>query len=323
MAVTVTVALLGDPAQLPGKAVRIEEELKPSWDELPKVEVEADQDEPIGAVLQRAADGPGLGLAGRHMFGDTPLVQSLGFAAFYDEGKPLALQDEITTLDEQGRAKRTRNWKDVTVGEVVRAGDAGALQGDPRRPVIVLMPPAGNGVLITFVAVLWLLRELIGFAADAYTAKLAAKELMRRMRRGSDGVEGHYEQWQANGFRPEMLGAMLGQHAWSLEDVARLLGCSEEVAEGVLLGYGHVRSEKDGLWRPKDDEMGKLIAGNMELIASRAYFPQEFRELICRERMEEYLSTGRAPEMDEEELSRRLNEYTEQQERLSEDAGNG
>ena len=128
---TLTVAVVGKPAN--PYEIHEWDQPWPPYDHLQKVDLQADEDEAISSVLGRAVEAVGVA---RH--DDSPFVPA--WINFYRSEHDHAYTGDHTTavtlVDDQGRA----HWDvwfqedEVTVGALIRAAEAGTLDGDPLRP---------------------------------------------------------------------------------------------------------------------------------------------------------------------------------------------
>lgn len=133
----------------------------------------------------------------------------IAFVGFYrpeDEERFHGWQSSITLVDEHGRAIWNNYWKDVRYGDLLRAADAGVLEGDPLRPYLILHAEIGNGLLADWGTVLnlwdlaWHVFDRIDTLMGVGAAALGARELIRRLKdrlsRGRSVVSKHYVDWR-------------------------------------------------------------------------------------------------------------------------------
>jgi hypothetical protein len=157
MANSVAVALIGD---LSDRQHGVGDELmNVPYADLEKFELDVADDETLGSVLERAA---------RHW--DVPYYRHV--VAFYRPdhgltGHATRWRGMLPLVDSRGRVSWGHSFETIQYAELRRSGEAGALDGDPRRPYLILQPPAGNGVLpdwptlISFLDVVWYRRRPI------------------------------------------------------------------------------------------------------------------------------------------------------------------
>lgn len=303
-----TIAVVGDPAH--PYEIHDYSERWPPYGELPKVALEASEEEQIVDVLTRAAGLIGVDREGS----EYPFVPA--WINFYrpqhDEAYTGDHTTAITLVDERGRA----HWQvwfhepEVTVGALVRAAGEGELNGDPLRPYLVLEPGYGNGWLPDWQEVLiaWVVfREVIGLLADGKgaadaTASLRdrARNLFRRFRRTPDVVERHYEKWQQRGGWPHSIDEYLRSKAWRSDVLAKRLDVELEEAEGLLEGFGFVYDAEQELWTPdpsQDSEVLRRVTRRLfyEPEPSDDFSPEGLR-VRMEEEIVEYLANGIPPD---------------------------
>lgn len=310
MSVTITVALAGDPSDwLAG--LRHPEDFDLPYSERPKVIIEADEGEPYGNVLVRAAQAFDI----KAVEGDWGTSEFSGptFIGFFhgDEHEGIkSFGHEVALLDADGHIRWTWEWQAEAVAEYLRAGDAGVLDGDPRRPYLITQPPIGNGVVPTFHAFIELL-PYVWIALDFASRVEGAAGLWDRFKsayreRGKDAekvIESHFPQWEANNGRPDNLAALLGSRPWHPADLADVLDCTEGEAEAMLIGFGHERNTA-GLWVPGESEGAKLVRDNIDFIMHAGMTVRtDAVEQVIKERSEEFARTGEAPQLDWAKLS--------------------
>ena len=302
MATTVTVAVAGDPAD-PQRGLIHPDDFDLPYEQRPKVELQVEDDETLAGVLRRAADH--FNVPPPDWDDERDVLNIVTRIDFYNSDRALMLRDELVLLDEEGHARWTWHWKDEPYSEIIRAGEAGNLGGDPRRPYLMLQPGIGNGVLPDFPTLLelWDLlwndvgEELLKGAALAELARRA----IRRARRASEPIESNYAKWAANGGRPDNVRKLLNAHAWDTERLGEVLGCSPEQAEAFLLGFGHVRGS-DGLWRPGDDPESRFIWVTAHLIVQAPATQRKFLMQLMEDRLRELSDTGQVPDFDWEAI---------------------
>jgi hypothetical protein len=299
--ISVTVALVGDPTRSVDELGYTFGDLDQPWGQLPKMDVEAHEDETLASVLDRAAV--------RFELAETEWGQIYGFpsfVAFYkpddEKGGIGPLSHTVTLVDQAGRARWNVPFAAARVGELIRAAEAGALTGDPRRVYFVLQPPAGNGLVADWPTLVNLLdyawRVILG-VGGAYEATKATKAVIERLtKRTKDAAQvaaARGEEWAARGGDPGTLRVFLTQAARTADDVAHLLGCTTEEAEAILWAFGFSKDER-GVWLPEQDEESKLMSGNIEvLLYASGVAPVG---PIIEIRTEVFVETGEAPQVD-------------------------
>lgn len=233
----------------------------------------------------------------------------LSFIGFYNEHR--AQSSFGTTLDLAGPDGEVRwgvsPWQDVTWGELLRANEASTLDGDARRPYLVLLLPRGDGMGATWHQLLEAAKQIVHTMSEVGGAialgKLIADQVKGRLERGRPVLEEHHRDWVLNGARqPSQVREGLGYRPRHPEDVAGLLGCSQDEAEAVLGAFGFDKEAVSVLWRTKSSEAASVIddlLDEVELCNSLTDDPSrdegDFRRVLDR-RVRHYLETGhRAP----------------------------
>jgi hypothetical protein len=267
-----------------------------SWDQRRKAQIEVEDTETIGEVLTRGAEALG---------GEVPQDYPLWpFIDFYVEGRGIRFRRNLVLVDSNGHARWTYEWKDEPYGELIRARDAGALLGDPERIYILRQPGIGNGVLTDFPTWIELLRlafEVGGAVALTKAGFDSVRRKLRSFKATADAVSRYGSRWRANGANAIYLWNWLRSQTWKSEDLARLLGTKPDEVESILESFGFIE-EEDGTWSEGSDEESKLLAGNAEFILHSPHTERSWVESTLRERIEQFVETGVAPELDWGEL---------------------
>jgi hypothetical protein len=269
MARTLTVAVLGDPEHAfeNYSLAMPQENLDRPFDERLKLAVEAEDHETLIAVLGRAARQLGI----TEMPWGDPVEKGIAFCGFYKDedrdGWDRKLDTEVTLVGDEGHAQWGVQFKSdqVTIEQLLGAGEQGALNGDPLRPYLILSPSVGNGFFLPWVVLggglklLWDVMQTISTVEDTLSFGQRTIEAARgRLGRGREVVEEHYTDWSQRGGTPVGFMAFLGQRPWATPDLAQLLGCTEQEAEAVLWAFGYTKAES-GLWRPGGDSEAELL----------------------------------------------------------------
>jgi hypothetical protein len=299
--IPITVAVVGDPSDplAPPWEDFFEREWKRPYRERPTLDLVVQEDETLGEVMNRAAAELGV---------DVPdgWAGPVAFIAFYkpeDEQEGLhSWTSTITLVDDSGRAVWNNYWKDVQYRALLRAADAGALDGDPRRPYLILHAEIGNGLLADWHTLVnlwdlaWYAIERVGIAYAAYEAAVrAAQGLRNRIHRGREVVRQHHSEWQERGGDPSALAAFLAQRPMTTDEVARFLGCTNAEGEAVLWAFG-LAPDESGRWRPRATDEAKMLAQVFELIVqgySHFELEREFRQTV-----EHFVKTGEVRPID-------------------------
>jgi hypothetical protein len=253
------------------------------WADLPKAELVVTPDESLRRVLTRAAEELGVSLtagaarahehnrpSGSAPSGPEAVIETTAYVAFHrpdDDDPPevpegMARRDErsrkhtvLVVRDGEGRAVWRRPPLDATIGELLDAGEAGLLEGDPLELYLVLSIPQGGiggyaewQQLQQALEAAWHLRGLFG-ELITYLSFIGAvsRWAKRRSNKGAEAVERHSADWARRGAAPADLENLLAARPRGSTEVAALLGCSREEAEAILWALGFV-PRKDGTW---------------------------------------------------------------------------
>jgi hypothetical protein len=264
MPIPITVAIVGDPSDplTPSWDDFFEEEWKRPYGDRLKLKLVVEEDETLGAVMDRAAAE--LGVEVPEDWGGP-----VAFIAFYkpeDDREGLhGWATAITLVDAAGRAVWNNYWKEVQYAELLRAGEAGALDGDPLRPYLILHAEIGNGLLADWNTLLnlwdlaWYAIERVGVAYAAYKAAVeVAQRLRDRISRGREVVSQNHRQWQERGGDPSTLATFLAQRPVATDEIARFLGCTNPEGEAVLWAFGFA-PDGSGRWIPRATDEAKML----------------------------------------------------------------
>lgn len=292
MASTVTVALVGDPRwTFQAEAAN---DLHTPYFDRPKIELPFQEGDTLGGLLHRAA---------ADLMPGTPWPEA--FFDFYREGTQPRLRRELYLLDDNGRVRSTGEWAQVPMRELLRAADAGALEGDPRRPYLLNHPFEGNGLLAdwpTFIELLklwWMTAVGVATAGGVWQFfKFVGEAMAKRGPESAEVAERHATEWSARGLRPDRLLELLSTRPWHEDDLSGLLGCTAGEAAALLTGLGYA-TRTDGLWVPADDEGSRLLRGNIDLIAEASMTTKtDAIEEEFRRRLDGLRASGRAQPVD-------------------------
>jgi hypothetical protein len=300
---TVTIALLGPREKAFDEAAIFDEADRAKlWDDREKVELEVADYERLDSILQRAAEALNISIpwAPDSKFALTPY-----FVAFYDEeteGGHVPIDVVLTLVDEEGRAQWNVPFASVTFADLIRAREAGVLPGDPYRIYYPVYPGIGDGVLITWLAivgaikVVWKVMETIATIEDNLGfAQRVIETAKSRLGKGQPIIEAQYSSWEKRGGQPDSVLRMLGARPWHSADLADVLVCSEAEAEAILWAFGFAQ-DSAGLWRRRGDDAATLIDDAIDEINLSFSLGAGDYEEILEERVKRQLTTGkRAP----------------------------
>jgi hypothetical protein len=238
-----------------------------------KVTFDVGEHETLSSTLDRAVTEFGVAVINGHRF----RASRIAFYRSEDEGGYSGRRSpSVELVDDAGRAIWHFGLHDpeVTIGALVRSGNAGALDGDPLRPYLILEGQYGNGIFFGFdelFVALDQVREALRFVAEAYGATKIFKAIWDRFRRVPETVERNKESWRdRRAFPHDIHRFIVDREPWRGDDLARLLGCSQEQAEAFLTGLGFAYDKASNLWHRGDDPAAKALRR-----VNRAYLRSE------------------------------------------------
>lgn len=304
----VTIAELADPSLAPEERIATLPDLERPWEDHLMVTLEVEDDEPLGALLQRA--GEGLDQMGPLGGRPEPWVPS--YLGIHVDGERVKLWHELTLIDHRGQIRWTWNWKEESYGELLRATAAGAMPGDPARLYFVRLGGAGDGMVsgfpefIELFSVYWdvvkTYLDVVGYAATAAWL-LGFDETVEAGEAATRVAEKKADDWKASGGLPYKIKELVRRpQGWEPTDLARLLGVSEADAIALLAAFG-CKEGGEGRWQPGEDAASKLIADSAELVLASAKLDRDAFRAEMRRRFEEFAESGKAPEPDHGSLS--------------------
>jgi hypothetical protein len=290
-----SVALVGDP-QRPDQAPSVEEWDR-RWAERQKIELDIAREDRVSTILERAAEEFGIPLPD---YAGGRFIRAFPFVAFYSDARPNQMTPArmtLTLVDERGRAVWEVSPEDAPFEQIVRAAEAGALEGDPSRIYLNLTPPAGDGIFVDWPTlvqawdVCWEILDRIDTAVGAAAAaEFVRRKLRNRIGRGRPAVDRYAPSWAQRNGSPRGLAELLARRSWSSEEVARLLGISGGEADAVLGIFGFAQDGEDGRWYRAGDQAAALLDDALEEIW---HYPiSEGGERVFRLRVDEIFRTG-------------------------------
>lgn len=246
------------------------------WEERMRAALDVEEEETLDAVMQRAKlefDLKPRILRALGVFEDMPAKSAAELPHFFrfyeaDHDPPLEQTEsslfarDLVGVDREGCAHWNRQSTEIPKGDLVRAGDAGLLDGDPLRPYLVLSIPQGSSGLIEAWTVLQTVWTVMGgLSSTSQLMKLTAQQAarVRHLLRGKAVVEEHSEQWMARGGGPHQVRMMIERQPWAPEDLKALLGLEDtEDAIAVLELFG-CTADSNGKYSLDDETESKLI----------------------------------------------------------------
>jgi hypothetical protein len=297
---TICVALLGskdDPFR-DNEMLGSEAERTRDWDDREKVELEVADDETLSAILSRA--GTKLGV--KPYDGKSGAPAPTFFAQYSEEGDRqfTGLTPALNLVDDQGRVRWGVMYDGVTYGDLVRATEAQAIAGDPRRLYYCTYPGIGNGVLVTlaqYATAIFVVMNVVSALEGTVSFGERVRDALRtRLGAAKQTLDAHGFDWEQRNGEPHAINAMLGDRPWHPVDLAGLLGCSDEEAQAVLWAFGFAQDEA-GLWRRGVDETARVLETLLdEIQLAYSLGHGDFQETV-ETRARHVLTTGkRAPQ---------------------------
>ena len=304
---TVEVALIGNPDEPVGHGVLDQSFFDMPYSARRQVTLEADEHESLAAVMDRAAAMMDLRAGGWMEGGFTLRSNRIAFykpedeQAFAPRGVPRVLANELILVDQDGRAIfGVYDHRSVTFADLLRAGEAGTLDGDPLRPYLMLdmgwgdAPPPDWATLLEGLEVAWQVVQGVGVVGGAAAFLGKVRDwLNKRVGAARDALRAHPE-WMQKGYRPDQFEALIAPRDWTAAEIAPLLGCTEAEAEAVLWTLGFALDPETQRWKKNADEAASVLADIRTAIAwaekNGPGWEAQFREWLTR-----YLETGERP----------------------------
>jgi hypothetical protein len=307
MPLQVQVALIGDPDKPITAGVLDEAFYEMPYRMRRKVGFDVDPEETLAAVLGHAADLMGLRppdwMGGRFQANGTRVAfykpeDEEGFA---QRKYPRVILGELVLVDQDGRAIfGVHDHRTVSFRDLLLAAEAGTLDGDPLRPYLNLdlgwgdAPPVDWATVYEGLQVAWEVLKAVGVVGGAVTSVVAAKRwLAERLDRAQQTLAAHPE-WMHKGYRPDQFARLVATRDWTADQLAPLLGCTEDEAEAILWALGFALEPDTGRWEEKADEAAEMFANIVRAVGWASHggpgWEPRFRGWLMR-----YLETGQAP----------------------------
>jgi len=290
------------------------DDLRLPWEERNRVVLQVEGDDKLSDILDRAASA--FRLTENRDWDATRGFFTQRLIALRDDSSPVALRNRlrpaVTLVNDDGMAIWGVDPREVTFAELARAGQSGAVPGDPTQIYLNVIPvPAGGGVLIHWTDIramfdaAWQALLVIGALGSLNDAHDLVGKLRGRLM-GKTTVENRAEAWiQRNGWPSGMEQTLDGDPKQERE-IAALLGCTVDEARGILALYGYSPGVEQGVWayaagdatrgiEPSDLAARLVVAYRREaapLCAGPDPSGDELQALFTRI-VEEALSTGR------------------------------
>lgn len=284
-----------------------EDEWRRPWIQRRTTQVTADTSDTLAVVLERAAEQLDVQPpADHHTKRYSGRSARIAFwRPEHDERGITAdrsAMHELNVIDHEGRLRfGVYDLRTITVEQVLRSAQAGVIDGDPLRPYLVVEVGYGDAPPIdwpTFKAALDVAYDVVQVVASvggaAAVLKLSLDSLKRRIKRGQESLDLNWTEWSQRSQRPDQFASLLRLRPWTREQLAALLGCREQDADGILWAFGF-EADEDGRWRPSPDPAAVatgVIYTQANYAAHRHY---DEWETTFRARLTEYFTSGEDP----------------------------
>jgi hypothetical protein len=306
MTLEVEVALIGNPDEPIQQGVLDQAFFDLPYNERRRVRLEVDESETLAAVMERAAEAMGLRTGPGVRTFDARSNRIAFYKAEDDErfaprGMARVFGNELILVDRDGRAIfGVYNHRAVRFTDLIRASEAGTLEGDPLRPYLMLdlgwgdAPPPDWAALQQGLEVVWQALQALGVIGGAAAAASKTREwLVDRVGRARGALAAHPE-WMQKGYRPDQFEALIATRDWTPAELAPLLGCSSDEAEAVLWAMGFVFDPEAKRWAKDGDDAATMLSDIRTAVASAEKegkgWEGTFRGWLLR-----YLETGEQP----------------------------
>jgi hypothetical protein len=264
-----------------------------SFEDRVKVRIDTADDMKLGEIIDSAAVALGVsGPEGRRASWIIPII------GFFEPGwppdPPNGWYYSLRTVDERGKPSWDILWQFIRVDELIASSRAGLFDGDPQVPCLWFCYPqggAGPGFLIDLVSTWETLKTLVEIVGVGLGLGQIGRAIKERLDRGERVVSDRFDAgWSERLGRPQDLVDSLSSQARTAADVAKLLRCKPNEAEGILWSMGFVF--EDGAWSPPrsdgnvdaDETAARILFGAILEIRrlGRDVTPEELEALIRR-----------------------------------------
>jgi hypothetical protein len=304
----VDIALIAHPTD-PFRNVAPEEEWARPYADRRKVRLEVTEEESLASVLERAAAAMGLSPPEDHRGSQFSAAhRNVAFYkpedddGFADRPIPRYLMSQLTLVDDQRRAMfGVHDHRVVRYSDLLRAQEAGTLDGDPQRPYLIVepgygdVPPPDWPTVVEGLKVLWdVIERLAAIGGAWFFGKKVIEEAQKRLGRGVEAAEAHPE-WAQRDTRPYQFAVLFFTRPWQAGELAGLLGCSTPEAEGILWALGFALDEERALWQYSGDDAAELINAVHREIQIASHRGGSDWISVLRRRLIHLLETGESP----------------------------
>ena len=296
----ITVALLGVLGEDLGFVP--EDQWVLPWGERQQIELEVEDSESLRAVKNRALAEFGLPVPdwAADLSGAYPFVSFDGDA--HEDGRPW-LHTTLALVDDQGRAVwGVHDFGLVPYAQLVASAHAGVVRGDPTRLLVATLHPQGNGLYVDWDSLMYawetaftVLEHVAAIAGAAEGVRRLRGTLKDRLQRGRGALERNKPRWGQRGADPLDLVYLLRSRDWATADLARVLDCSQDDVEALLVSFGWLDEDGDERWEPADEDAARLLRKIIDEAeyANEARHGQRAGERF-RERVTHVIETGDA-----------------------------
>lgn len=289
----IEVALVGDPQT----GLIPEVEWNRPWSDRQRVELEVEERESLASILNRAS--------GQLHVPIPEYAKSFSaaypFVGFGQEGSDVRVSSSLDVVDDSGRVVwNVYDFDSIPFSQVRQSVEAGTIVGDATRIFAVLQPPSGNGILVDWPTLVegwrtaWEVLERLATVAEVAAGGEIARRVVRKLRRARESVERNRSAWTQRGGRPPDLANTLLACDWTVDRLARVLGCSDDDALVLLEAFGF--REAEGLWSRGDDPESELLHAVREELDYTHHIRYDGFEPLLRERLDGLARSGERPE---------------------------
>lgn len=268
--------------------------------------VEVDEVTTLASVILEGARGFGVSIDPRYLF---------NVAFFGAEATELwrlcypHREGQLPGVDAQGRVFWC-HFRDLSCGDLLRAGEAGLIEGVATEPELVPQVAAGGPdlgdwqALLHAFSALWQAANALGPVSNLYAVTDILMKIARRVRPAKDALDKHHADWGDRGGDPSDVFRLLSAKPWTAESAGRLLACSPAEAEALLWGWGFAYDEDTGVWSRSDDWEARIIRHVVDAILGNLVVEEKRATKIARAVFETYARTGDLPPLWPEQSER-------------------
>ncbi len=261
--------------------------------------IEADPDDSLASLREKAYRHFGFEVPdethqyGRAAYGPCPFFKEGDQTGFVERAMPRIHWSQLTLIDSEGRALfGVHDFRSVTVADLLRASEAGVVDGDVLRPYLVAeggwgdQPPPDWPTLIHGFEVAWpYIKGLLEGLGLVVTAKEVWERIAERIRTGSESATKHRE-WSQRHFSPYQFQALLRTRNWSSEQIATLLDCSLDEVEPIMWCLGFEIDPGTETWSEQADQVSEFVrAIHQEIAIASTSDPRNDLDELLRKRL--------------------------------------